>query len=292
MNKKVKSTLIDILIGLIVFAISTLTFSQSDSLLIFYLVAIISVLSASVYRGIYNTLTPYITFCLINVGIVFLFLDTSIKSETIYLLTLLPILFISAIGLYLGGKWRVLSLVQRVTAFTVSGLVGYLFYLSMINPISNIIFIKSSNDDFPAFDITLQSGQIISTDSLKDKVVVLNYGKINDNKSHFNLARMESVFKKFQEHPEVEQLFLSTAIVGESLDKLKSRTEKYWDLNKIDTPFAYNVEGSQHYFRTYTLPTIVIIDKKGKVRIKRAGYFTERDVAEQTIQDIQFLLGE
>ena len=292
MNKKTKSSLVDTLVGLIVFAISVLTFSHFDSLLAFYLIATFSIFLASVYRGASKTLHPYLTFCLVNVGMVFLILDISIKSDYTYSLTYIPILLMSGVGIYLGRNWASLSLVQRMTAFSVSSLVVCLFYISIINSISNIIFTKSVNDDFPAFDIPLPNGEVINTDSLKGKVIVLNFGMLNDTRSNNNLMRMEKVFKQFAVHPEVEQFFLSTAYVGESSKNLISRTKKYLDMNKIETPFSYNFESSHHYFRTYILPTIVIIDKKGKVRIKRAGYFSERDVAEQTIKNVQSLLAD
>jgi len=292
MYTKIKPFLFDFLTGLFTLAFSIMGLFQFNSVVLCCITASLLSLIASFYRARSKKDKPWLSFILINIGIIFLFIDVSLKASVSYLITLGPILILSAIGLYLGQYWSKKSSLMQGLALASSFFLVSLIYVNTANLNANSIYTECLNEDFTAFELPLMNGNSISTDKLKGKVVVLVFGLLSDGKVQKTLQQMNIVSKKYSSNARVEHFFISTGNINESKQNLVKRTQKTIDENKPSIAFAYDFQGIRHHFRTFLLPAIIILDKAGKIRIKRSGYFKEREVVSLTNKEIAQLLAE
>jgi len=292
MYSKIKPFLFDFLIGLFILAFSIIGLFQFNSVVLCFITASLLSLIVSFYRAQGKKNKPWLSFILINIGLIFLFIDVSLKTSVFYLLTLLPILSLSFVGLYLGQYWSNKSLLMQGLALGSSFVLVGFIYFNTASLNANSIYTQYLNESFTAFELPLMNGSLISTDKLKGKVVVLNFGLLSDVNVRKTLQQMSTVSDQYCDNTQVEHFFISTSKINESKQSLVKRTQKYIDENNPSIVFAYDFEGIRHYFRTFMLPAIIILDKAGKIRIKRSGYFKEREVVSLINKEIALLLAE
>lgn len=101
---------------------------------------------------------------------------------------------------------------------------------------------------------------------------------------------LAQVYDKYQNNPEVAFFFVNSGMPNEFETQVVEQTAQFARNSLYEIPFVYDFEGVRHYFRTYMLPAIIIIDKSGNMRVQRYGYCEQRTLVEALTRDIEGLL--
>jgi thiol-disulfide isomerase/thioredoxin len=133
-----------------------------------------------------------------------------------------------------------------------------LFNASMDRKSSDV---PSAND----FDFTDENGTVHSTASLRGKVVFINFWASWCPPCRAEFPSIETLYTRFKDTPD---LFFLT--INEDSDPGKGRA--YLDKENFSVPLytAYSNIAVEMY--TGTLPTTLVLDKNGKIRLHHTGF--------------------
>lgn len=293
MKQTIKSSAADFFTGLLATLLATIVLIKTDQLTYFYAASVCFIFASGLFRGNKSSLKPAITFILLNLGFILLAIDELIKSENITVASAsFPLLLISLLGIHLGKYWADESKIKKSFLTIVPMMSISIYFWIAIPTIADNIYTKETNISFNAFEFSALDGRKISTNSLKGKVVILSFGQTDSRTSQKGLLKLEATFDKYHKHTEVDFYYINTGSAVDTTEIVREKTMSFTMNNKFKIPFAYSIEGVQHYFRTYQLPTTIVIDKSGKYRFMRAGYFDERNLDKIISKDIELLLKE
>ena len=127
-------------------------------------------------------------------------------------------------------------------------------------------------EDAPAFDLTNLDGKNISLESLKDKIVVVDFWATWCGPCKASFPAMQTAVNKYKDRDDVAFVFIDTWERVDKDEKAKNAadfiTSKGYTFNvlldndnKIVTD--YKVQG---------IPTKFVVDKNGKIRFKSVGF--------------------
>lgn len=117
-----------------------------------------------------------------------------------------------------------------------------------------------------AFELTDINGNIISSNSTKGKVVVLNFWYIGCKPCLAEIPELNAVYEKYANNPEV--VFISIAL--DELKKVKKKLSKY----NIEYPIVTDGNKASELFKVGAYPTNMVIDKKGNYSFRFTGGFS------------------
>ena len=115
-----------------------------------------------------------------------------------------------------------------------------------------------------SFTVKDENGKIINVSGLKGKVVFINFWA-----SWCPPCRAEfpSIQKFFEKYRSIDELVFLTVNLDEDLDAGKMYLEK----EKFTVPFLFPNGNIPKVYFSGSLPTTVILDKTGKIRLQHAG---------------------
>lgn len=114
------------------------------------------------------------------------------------------------------------------------------------------------------FNFYDEEGVIHSTNSLKGKVVFINFWASWCGPCRAEFPSIETLYSKFKNHPEVYFLMINA---DENVGKAKAFLKK----ENLNIPF-FQLQGViPDAIFTGTLPTTVVLDKKGAIRFRHEG---------------------
>lgn len=122
--------------------------------------------------------------------------------------------------------------------------------------------VAGSTADFEFVD---EKGVLYNTTSLRGKVVFINFWASWCGPCRAEFPSIQKLYSKFKAHPEVYFLTINA-------DDDRSKAEKYLAKEKFTVPFHQSSGFVPDAVYTGSLPTTVVLDKKGVIRYRHEGF--------------------
>ena len=122
---------------------------------------------------------------------------------------------------------------------------------------------------------------------LRGHVVVLAFWATWCLPCYWELPELEPVYRRYRSNPEVVFLVVDADWGGETAEKAKAFLAR----KKLDLPGAYDNGGAARALGVDSLPTVVMIDQEGHVRMTHYGYDASEHVGSVVSRSIEELLG-
>lgn len=162
--------------------------------------------------------------------------------------------------------------------FFIYGTVGAFFL--MPNYLSYVHEHNSSNQKGAGYLnlLTIPDSSSIRIDKIKGKVIVLSFWHSRCAECFEEFKCLDALYKKFKLEDDVIIKAVNLPIKGDSTTSINKVIDKQIVKNEYSFPLAFASEGFEKIasrFGFSSVPTIIVIDKKGKIRYKGFLY-TER----------------
>lgn len=115
------------------------------------------------------------------------------------------------------------------------------------------------------FELTTTDGRKIKLSDLKGKVVLLDFWATWCSPCVESIPILKNLYDKYEDQG-FEILYISADSPAE-IYKVRPFSQKY----EIDFPVLL-AEGVQHLYQAKSFPTTIIIDKKGKIKLREVGF--------------------
>ncbi len=116
-----------------------------------------------------------------------------------------------------------------------------------------------TGDILPLFSVVLNTGEVISTESLKGKTVVIEFFNTGCKDCQEGLPAINRLYEEYKDHPDIVIFAVSREENSESINK-------YWSKNGFSIPFSSQTDRSiYNLFATSGIPRTFIADKTGKI---------------------------
>ena len=272
-------------------AVSAIVLIESRSLVyLFFLLPSLAALAVGFWRGRASLLEPWLVLTLLNLPPLTLAGWMGV-SEGAWKLGALPVLTAacSALGVWAargrdrlasGRRWRA-ALVSVLLANVTLALAAPAFATSLIVR-------KELHQPAPAFRVALLDGGAVSSQELRGRVVVLDFWTSWCQPCRREVPELEKVYERFKDRPGVAFY----AVDGDRGDT-PEKARRYFRDAGYRLPVAYD-HGSKVYtaFSAPGFPTLVVIDRAGRLRFRHTGFVGAEDFAGDLTRLIERLLRE
>ena len=136
------------------------------------------------------------------------------------------------------------------------------------------------------FALTTFDGRSIKSSELQGHVVVLAFWATWCLPCHRELPELEAVYKRFENDSGVIFLAVDADLGAETAAAGKS----FFARKKFELPGAYDSGGAGRALGVDSLPTVVVLDQEGHVRMTHHGYDASEHVGAVLAQTIEELL--
>lgn len=182
------------------------------------------------------------------------------------LLFTVPLYFISALlGFYTYSagkrKWLFMAgnlVVIIMTIFTIPMLIG--------NDLTQV-----TNEEGVYFELTTHTGEVIKSDQLRGKSVVLDFYGTWCKPCIAELPELAKVKDHFAGNPNVEFIIVNSDQGGDNLEKAKKFAKRF----DFDFTYAYDYDRETYKklrLESSGVPSIIMLDAKGNIRLRHVGY--------------------
>jgi len=114
------------------------------------------------------------------------------------------------------------------------------------------------------FKVTDEKGEVINTSQLKGKVVFINFWASWCPPCRAEFPSIQKLYEKYKTHPDM--VFLTI-----NLDDNPELGKVYLSDNQFTIPFLTPVQDIPKEYYRGSLPTTVVLDKQGKIRLHHTG---------------------
>lgn len=210
-------------------------------------------------------------------------------------LPLLAMVF-SALGVAAGRRHRAAS-IRRAWRIVLAPIVGANIVLALGIPWFASSFIVSREVTEPArdFRLALLDGSTVSAQQLRGRVVVLDYWATWCVPCRRELPDLDRVQERFSKRPDVVFYavnFSKGDTPGERGDT-PELAQRFFRDNGCRLALAFDTgSGMSEVFSVSRLPTLLILDRSGRVRFRHAGFIGSEDLVGTVSGVIEKLLDE
>jgi len=143
----------------------------------------------------------------------------------------------------------------------------------------------------PSFTLYAFDGRPIRNADLRGNVVVLAFWATWCGPCHAELPEVERVYTRFKNNPDVEVIAVDTAVMddgspGENSEGGKTALARM----QLDLPGAFDGGEAARAFGVHVLPTLVVLDRNGNVRLTHTGFDLSEHLDAALSAQINFLL--
>jgi thiol-disulfide isomerase/thioredoxin len=194
-----------------------------------------------------------------------------------------PSVFIAS---YLGYKFRKSTVANRVLIAISMVVIIFLMTISTQPFLARKQLHKSYNEKVQPFKYyDLNEHREINSDELKGKVIVLNFWATWCPTCVKELKPYSMAAEYFTNNNEVKFIAINAGGEGDTEEKIR------YFLNKKGYTFRAGIDIDASYeFNVEALPSLVIIDKEGKLRVSHSGYSPAENLEEYLIEEVKKLL--
>jgi len=179
-----------------------------------------------------------------------------------------------------GRRWR------TALALLLLGNLG--LALAIPRFVSSLVVHRELREPAPAFQLALLDGGAVSSRELRGRVVVLDFWTTWCQPCRRELPELERVFERFHDRPEV-----AFYAVDADRSDTPDNARRFFRETRYRLPVAYD-HGSKTYaaFAAPGLPTLVVIDRAGRLRFRHTGFVGAEDFAGNLSRFLERLLRE
>lgn len=176
-----------------------------------------------------------------------------------------------------GKSWAL-----GVASLVVTGLVAF----AAIPTLATYSSLKNADRSIRFFTLSPLDGGIVRSSDLRGHVVVLAFWTTWCLPCHWELPELEPVYRHFQQNPEV--VFWA---VDMNWDDTPEKAKNFLARKRLDLPGAFDSDGAAQSLGVDSLPTVVLIDKEGRVRMVHYGYDASENLGAVLSAHVERLLG-
>lgn len=279
-----KSTLWDILTGILSAIISFVILSYFKLNIAFMIIAPIPVIAGFI-RGNIPAENKIIKIVLMN--ILFFPLIFAIMNGVFHLLLILSIALIgTSLGIYIRqfAFTSVIKVLSSIILFSVSVIVIGFFALPSY---FDAIMWKEAKTSAPDYKLLTPQGDTLRSSEYVNKVVVLDFWATWCGPCKKQFPVLEEIYKKYQGNDKVAFLIVNSTMRGDTFDK----ASEFIAQTSYDLPFVIDINSeTSKKFKVNLIPTIIIIDKEGVIQLIHKGYDESENFYTKFCTQVDFLI--
>lgn len=181
------------------------------------------------------------------------------------------------------GTARKQSFALSVAAFA---LLGVLVMLA-VPEISTYSSVKITDQAAPSFLITAFDGSQVNSSDFQGRVVVLAFWATWCLPCRWELPELEKEYTRYEHNPEVAFWAVQANWGGETLAKGK----EFFAQKHLRLPGAFDSGGAGDGLKVESLPVVVVLDQRGRVRMVHYGYDASEKIGNVVSKTVEDLLG-
>lgn len=143
--------------------------------------------------------------------------------------------------------------------------------------------VKNASQTAADFSFTNENNEVINTTSLRGKVVFINFWASWCGPCRAEFPSIEKLYTQFKDNPNVYFLMINA-------DDDISKAQNYIEKEQFTIPLQHAYGAIPDAVYTGTLPTTVVLDKKGNIRFSHEGFANY--ASEDFIKQIHDLIKE
>jgi thiol-disulfide isomerase/thioredoxin len=148
---------------------------------------------------------------------------------------------------------------------------------------------KTVDKPAPAFTVTRLGGTPVTLDSLRGKVVILDFWATWCAPCQAEMPSLSAVYNRFKDNPDFVYIAVDTGWNDDTKDKVADWVAK----KHFPFPVAMDSADLTGKLSIHTIPTQVLIDRKGHVRLINQGFYDdENSLKDGLISALKKLLAE
>jgi thiol-disulfide isomerase/thioredoxin len=283
---KDNSILVDILTGVVLVAVSFSILSLTSFHYAFIIICALA-FGTGIIRGGDASGNRLLKVILLNLLFFFL-LFAALNGMLNLLLLLIAVLSSTYTGLYVRQKFSdsKLAVSGIVILFAIAVLLTGTF---VSRSLLDAMMWKKSNDKAPDYTLVSVAGDtILSADQTK-KVVVLDFWASWCGPCKKQLPEVEDVYQKYRENNNIVFMSVNSYLGNETYEN----AIRFIDENSFEIPAVFDTKGeAAKSFGVYSIPSIIIIDKKGVIRHIHRGYDESENFPAEFRKRLDVLIAE
>ena len=258
---------------------------------LFLIVVSASLFAASYLRGAYSPLNPWLHGLIIGLGAA---VPVVLLGKAFVGLTLGPmeiaILIVPSLvcgcGAQVQSFWKEH---QRAPAFC-AGIALLLCLVAgdkmLVPRILSASASKPMNKPAPPFVLTKLDGSEVSLASLKGRVVVLDFWGTWCAPCLAEMPAFDTLYNRYKSNPDVVFVLVNSGLNGDTPEKVRRFSEK----RGLQIPVALDTTETAQSLGATLLPTFVILDKTGAIRLERSGFRDSNELQKTVTGEVEVLL--
>jgi thiol-disulfide isomerase/thioredoxin len=293
MRGRVISVVADILSGLsalVLFVLGDSFFHVGADLRIGVVALAVLYLCAGLVRGQGRPENAWLKGFLVNSGssLVLLILGWgSIQPVILAILLLIANLF-TICGVRVRHLWAAQSAARGGMVLLVSLAALVVAALTAIPALTTRIATRKTSASVPAFSISKLDGTVVSSSDFRGRVVVLDFWATWCPPCRRELPELEKLYRRYQGNSKVSFWAVDVQKNGETPEKARDFMQKAG----YTLPVALGSQKSYEALNPEGLPSLIIIDKSGRIRLVHTGYDRSEQLQGELSKEIDTLLDE
>lgn len=146
---------------------------------------------------------------------------------------------------------------------------------------------RTMNEPAPRFTVTMLDGTPVTLDSLKGRVVVMDFWGTWCEPCMAEMPTIVKVHRQYRSNADVVFLAVNAGWHGDTDDQVRSFVQR----KHLDVPVALDPDGVVRTMKVDGLPTLVLIDRQGHIRMEEMGYDADEPLETELTGRIEALLG-
>jgi thiol-disulfide isomerase/thioredoxin len=142
------------------------------------------------------------------------------------------------------------------------------------------------NQPAPKFTLTRLDGTPVTLDSLQGHVVLLDFWGTWCGPCLAEMPQIVSLRRQFASNHDVIFLAVNSGWQGDTPDKVRTFVQQ----KHLDIPVALDPENATGQLKIDALPTLILIDRQGHIRMEETGYDDGEPLETELTTQIEALL--
>ena len=174
---------------------------------------------------------------------------------------------------------------RSAAAGIASGAALAVMAIVLVPPLVTMASAKSGSMATAPFALRTADGQLVRSDALRGRVVVLASWTTWCLPCRFELPELDRAARRFAGDPRVAFLAVNRA-------ERPQRAARYLETSRLALPLAFEEAGFAEALHAEVLPTVVILDRAGRTRFVHYGYDASEHLEERVARTVRELMAE